>query len=695
MGSWDFKSRGGPSARGGFDSHMLPPSLGRLGWPVIVGTAGHVDHGKTTLVKALTGVDTDRLPEEKAREISIEIGFAPLALPGGHPCSIVDVPGHERFIKNMLAGATGVDVALLVVDAAEGVRPQTREHLDILGLLGVRGGVAALTKTDTVTPNEAARAAEDLAAFLAGTSLAGCPVVSVSARTGEGLAELRRALADVVARVAAGRAEGEGGVPARLAVDRAFLAPGFGTVVTGTVAAGRIAADDTLQVYPSGPLVRVRRLEVHGRQVPEVRAGQRAALNLAGAPKGLELRGRVLASPGSLEAADAAGLRLRLLPGVAPLRDFERVRLHAGTAEILGRVTLLDETEGARKELEPGTEAIVAFETEGSRECAPPLALAPGQPFIIRTYSPPRTVAGGTVAVPNLTAALGGRPRGREARRRAARLVAERAASPTRPRLPGGFGPATLLGAKTDSGRAEGVRLMAGGQYAAEEPFYQAIKAEVARRLREQHEAQPHLASVGREALWSWLEGRDLPPAVWLETLAEDGLIVLDRGRVRLATWTPRRPEGLEAAMRALASALLAGGFSPPSLAGAAANLRAGGILPASRAAGTPAGPETGLLVQALEVLALDGTVVCPTGLAGALAGDPAFHRQVVETARRRLEEHLARRGEITVAEFRDLIGSSRKYALPLLEHFDREKVTQRRGDSRVRHPSRSGEGPE
>ncbi len=658
--------------------------------PVVVGTAGHVDHGKTTLVKALTGVDTDRLPEEKAREISIELGFAPLALSDGTVCGLVDVPGHERFIKNMLAGATGVDVVLLCVDAREGVQPQTIEHLDILGLVGARSGVAALTKIDTIPPEDLTAAAESLSRYLAGTSLAGCPVVPVSARTGEGLDRLRAELASAVASAAAARPAAGTSGPARLPADRVFSSHGFGTVVTGTVASGRIATGQRLQVYPEGPVLRVRRLEVRGEPVPEVVAGERAAVNLAGDLGSLEpevLRGSVLAEPGSLQAATVAGLGLRLLPGSDDLEDLQRVRLHAGTSETLGRVILL----GGRKKLEaPAASARLAGRPERADPVPPdsgladepvvfeaekPLALALGQAFVIRAYSPSRTIGGGTVLAPDLAPVTGEKPRSRAARQAAAALLSQSRPG-DRPPVPGGFAPLAdylrILGGGPPgvASLPEGVRLMAGGQHVADEPFYASVSSEVASRLRQLHEARPHLGSVGREEIWSWLERRGFPPGVWLETLAGDGLLTLAAGRVRLSTWQPRRPADIEAAIPALAEAILAGGFSPPSFAEAAA-----GIPPAAARA-------------ALEALLQDGDLVCFTGAAGTLAGAPLFHRQAIAGARLRLEEHLDRHGEVTVAGFRDLVGSTRKYALPLLEYFDREKVTLRRGDVRVRHPA-------
>ncbi|MCL6581532.1 MAG: selenocysteine-specific translation elongation factor [Firmicutes bacterium] len=594
-----------------------------------MGTAGHVDHGKTTLVKALTGVDTDRLPEERRREISIELGFAPLTLPDGTVASVVDVPGHERFIKNMLAGATGVDVALLVVDVREGVRPQTREHLDILGLLGIGAGVVALTKTDGVPPCEVARVAADLRQALAGTCLDGCPVVPVSAVTGEGLGELRQVLSEAVTRARAARPPASG--PARLAVDRAFTSKGFGVVVTGTVSSGRITLGQHLELYPDRLAVRVRRLEVHGRPVEEVEAGDRAALALSGAPPPATLRGRVLADPGSLDVSRALGLSLTLLPSAGSLRDLERVRLHAGTTEVIGRGVIL----GSR----PEGGLLVAFEAEK------PLALAPGQPFVLRRYSPPSTIGGGRVIAPDLGKATGtARPRGRREREEVARRLATPAPAPRR-----------LADGRTVDAHT-----------------YAEVREVVERTLRDLHRRQPHLPSVGREGVWSALAARGEPPGSWLETLAADGVLRLEGGRVRLAAWRPRLDPELARVMRQVEELLRRRPFCPPSPEEMAAEL----------------GVARGVVARALEVLVLDGAAVAAAGLASVASGGPVFHREAVAEARRLLEDYLRRHGSVTVAAFRDLLGATRKYALPLLDHFDRQRVTQRRGDLRFPHPA-------
>src|SRR5205823_4655909 len=350
---------------------------------VVVGTAGHIDHGKTSLVKALTGIDTDRLPEEKARGITIDLGFAFLEEPGGLTIEIVDVPGHERFVKNMLAGVGGIDLAMLVIAADEGVMPQTREHLAICSLLRIRGGLVALTKTDLVEPDWLELVRDDVATLVRATFLQGAPIVPVSAKTGAGLPELRQALR----RLAESVPERAVDQLARLPIDRVFTVKGFGTVVTGTLAAGRLAVDDRVEVYPKGVEAKVRGLQTHGHPVPEARAGQRTAVNLQGVERAALERGDVLAHAGTLVPAVLVDGTLELLPD-APrgLKTRTRVRFHAGTSEIMARVLLLD-----RAELAPGETAFARFRLEAT------LVALPSDRFVVRSYSPIVTIGGGTL----------------------------------------------------------------------------------------------------------------------------------------------------------------------------------------------------------------------------------------------------------------------------------------------------------
>jgi selenocysteine-specific elongation factor len=345
---------------------------------IIVGTAGHIDHGKTTLVRALTGVDADRLPEEKRRGITIDLGFAELDL-GTVRVGFVDVPGHERFVKNMLAGAHGIDALALVVAADEGVMPQTREHFDISKLLGVRNGLVVITKTDTVDEELIALVRAEVEELVAGSFLDGAPVVAASARSGAGLDELREELRAVAERLPA-RASG---AVARLPVDRAFTMRGFGAVVTGTLVAGEIGEGDEMELLPTAARVRVRGLQVHGRAVARASAGQRTAINLGGVDAASIERGMTLAPAGRLRATQIIDASLEVLPH-APraLRSRARVRVHLGAAEVLARVQIL-ETAG---EIAGGARGFAQLRLES------PVVALPEEHFIIRSYSPQRTI---------------------------------------------------------------------------------------------------------------------------------------------------------------------------------------------------------------------------------------------------------------------------------------------------------------
>ncbi|MGH7309130.1 MAG: selenocysteine-specific translation elongation factor, partial [Candidatus Rokuibacteriota bacterium] len=350
---------------------------------VVVGTAGHIDHGKTALVKALTGTDTDRLPEEKARGITIDLGFAFLDEPDGLTIEIVDVPGHERFVRNMLAGVGGIDVAMLVVAADEGVMPQTREHLAICSLLHIKAGLVVLTKADLAEPDWQELVRDDVATLARGTFLEGAPILAVSARTGEGLPALRTALRRIGAAVPARQADQ---LP-RLPIDRVFTVKGFGTVVTGTLMAGRVTVDDRVEIYPKGLSAKVRGLQTHGRPVTEALAGQRTAVNFQGIERVAVERGDVVGLASTLVASTLVDGTLELLADAPrPLKARDRVRFHAGTSEIMARVLLV-----GRPELVPGERAFARFRLEA------PLVAIPGDRFVVRSYSPIVTIGGGTL----------------------------------------------------------------------------------------------------------------------------------------------------------------------------------------------------------------------------------------------------------------------------------------------------------
>src|SRR3982075_1998427 len=353
---------------------------------VVVGTAGHIDHGKTSLVKALTGTDTDRLPEEKARGITIDLGFAFLEEPDGLTIEVVDVPGHERFIKNMLAGVGGIDLALLVVAADEGVMPQTREHLAIVDLLGIRSGVVALTKRDLVDDDWLELVQADVEETLKSTTLAGVPIVPCSATTGVGLDTLRGVIQELLAK----ERMRPNAAPPRLPIDRVFTVAGFGTVVTGTLIDGELHLGQELEVQPGGMKARVRGLQSHRKKLETIPAGTRTAVNLSGLAVEDLRRGQVLGAPGTLKSTRALDARLRLIGDARPLRHNAELSFHTGAAETLGKLSLLD-----RDELQPGDEAWVQIRLQD------PVAQARSDLFILHLPSPSMTVGGGTVVEPD------------------------------------------------------------------------------------------------------------------------------------------------------------------------------------------------------------------------------------------------------------------------------------------------------
>jgi selenocysteine-specific elongation factor len=627
----------------------------------VVGTAGHVDHGKTTLVRALTGVDTDRLPEERRRGISIDLGFAPLELPDGRAAGVVDVPGHERFIKNMVAGASGIDVCLLVVAADEGVMPQTREHLDIAWLLGVRQAVVALSKVDLVEPEWLDLVQAEVAELLEPTPLRGAPVVAVSARTGQGLDALRHALAEALERAGAHQDRGF----ARLPIDRVFTVPGFGTVATGTLTSGSVAVEDRLELLPAGEVVRVRGLQVHGRPVPRAQAGQRVAVNLAGVPRERVRRGDVLATPGSLAAEVVAGVHLQLLrqPG-EPLVHGQRVHVHTGTAEAVGRVVLLEDDA-----LQPGEAAFAELRLER------PVPLGRGDRFIVRRYSPVTTLGGGVI----LDVGRRHRRRDPEVRKTLAILhqgspeevveaLLAQAGVPVAVRdLARAAGApaadvASLVGALAARGRAVALGEGPSGWAAAPEAWRRLV-TELGDYLRRYHEAHPLRTGVPKEELrQALLPGMDPRAAVAVfDRLVREGAVEVADDRVALPGFAPALPAAWAGAAAAFLAALEAEGLTPP---------------PADELLATVGAPEDpAARAELLAYLEEHGALV--------RAGPFCFARGAAAAAAEAVRVHLRAHGTITVAELRDLLGVTRRHAVPLAEYFDRAHLTRREGDVR------------
>ena len=626
---------------------------------VVVGTAGHIDHGKTALVKALTGIDTDRLPEEKARGITIDLGFAFLEEPPDLTIEIVDVPGHERFVKNMLAGVGGIDLAMLVIAADEGVMPQTREHLAICSLLHIKSGLVALTKADLVEPDWLELVKDDVATLVRGTFLEGAPIQSVSAKTGEGLPELRQALRRLAEAVPE---RGVDQLP-RLPIDRVFTVKGFGTVVTGTLMAGRLAADDRVQVFPKGVEAKIRGLQTHGHPVPEARAGQRTAVNLQGVERAAIERGDVLGLAGTLVPSLLVDGTLELLQDAPrPVKSRTRVRFHAGTSEIMARVLLLD-----RPELEPGQTAFARFRLEA------PLVVLPGDRFVVRSYSPIVTIGGGTLLdvdpprfklkAPTHLAHLKLLQEGSD------EVVLEEhvrhvGASGVRLQTLSGrvpFGPAKLRGV-LDGLVAGGRVLVVDRDWYLHPESFARLRALAVGALEAFHRANPLKPGMSREELRGRAGGADERVfASLLVTLEAEGVVKTERDKVRLAAHKVRLSAEQQRAVDRVEEEFLRAGAAPPSPEEALAH------------AGIRGDEEHELF----QVLVQGGTLV-------RVKESLFFHARALETIQEKLVALLRERKEIGPGDIKDLLAISRKYAIPLLEFFDARRVTVRVGERRA-----------
>ncbi len=631
---------------------------------IILGTAGHIDHGKTTLVKALTGIDTDRLKEEKQRGITIELGFAHLTLPSGIRLGIVDVPGHERFIKNMVAGASGVDLVALVIAADEGVMPQTREHLEICQLLGVKSGVVVITKKDLVDEEWLELVKEDIAEAMKGTFLEGAPMVAVSAVTGEGLSELIKVLDELVAQIPDRPAEG----PFRLPIDRVFVIKGFGTVVTGTAISGRIALGEEVMVYPKGLKTKVRRIQVHGEDRDFGEAGQRTALNLQGIEKEEIERGDVVAHPDVLQPSYILDLDLQYLSSAPrPLVHNTRVRFHIGTSEVLGRVVLF-----GQEKVQPGQRALAQIRLEN------PVACWRGDHFVIRSYSPMVTIGGGVVLDPLA------RRRKRSQRHQLEELKLLRDGEPpeiilyhldrtgvlglTKEKIAlriSIFGQALeeILRVLSNQGKIKRVQVEGKDLYLSSK-IYQRLKEEILLRLKKFHEKFPLRMGLPKEDLRqrlpSGLEARVFEKM--LEELEEKGKIVREKELVRLATHQIVLAEDLERLKHQIEEAFRREGFQPADK---------DEIL--SRFRENPA-----LTMEIFGLLLKEGRLV-------RIKENLVYHADVLEEIKKRVLEFFKTHSEMAVGDFRKLTeGASRKYLIPLLEYLDQAKITIRLGDKRV-----------
>mgnify|MGYP005836725341 FL=1 len=622
----------------------------------VIGTAGHVDHGKSTLVTALTGINPDRLKEEREREMTIDLGFAWLTLPNGEQVSIIDVPGHEDFIKNMLAGIGGIDGALVVVAADEGVMPQTREHVDILSLLRVTSGVVALTKVDLAgDPEWLELVREEIREYLAESSLADAPIIPVSARTGQGIEELLAALQDTLAQTPSRPDRGR----PRLPVDRVFTLAGFGTVVTGTLSDGTLRTGQEVEILPPGLRPRIRGLQTHKQRIDAAVPGSRVAINLVGVDVSQIERGHVVAEPGAYRPTRLFDAHLDLLPGAArALGHNAAVDLFVGASQAVARVRLLD-----RSLLEPGQAAWVQV------QCLSPVVVAAGDRFVIRQASPSATLGGGTVVDPHP---------GRRHRRSRPEVISrletlahgtpEEVLLQTLERLgPGplgalvkasGLAPEAAESALEKLCRSGQVFPLVDGQPAGaliSRGQWAALTGQMRSLLRAYHAQHPLRQGMPREELKSRL---DLEPRVYVDALqraAAEGVIQASEGLVRLAGYEPRFTDDQRRQIDSLLARFARNPYSPPSTTEAEAEVGAD-VLAA--------------LIEQGRLVRLSDTVLLL----------PAAYQAMLEAVTARL-----RRGEsVTVATVRDLFGTSRKYALALLEYLDRERITRRVGDERV-----------
>ena len=633
---------------------------------IIVGTAGHIDHGKSALVRALTGQDPDRLPEEKRRGITIDLGFADLDL-GNVRLGFVDVPGHERFIKNMLAGAHGIDVLALVIAADEGVMPQTREHFDICRLLGVQNGLVVITKKDLVDEEMLPLVEEEARELVTGSFLEDAPVIAVSSRTGDGLEQLRTALSEIAQRIPPRSTD----FIMRLPVDRAFSMKGFGAVVTGTLISGEIAEGDELELLPARLSARVRGIQVHGKPVVKALAGQRTAVNLAGVDVAIIQRGMVLAPLGRLRPTQIIDVNIAVLPTASRgVRTRARVRVHLGAAEVLGRVRLLEDS----AEIAPGKSGLAQLRLE-----APVLALH-GDHFIVRSYSPPATIAGGIVVDP-----LGVKHRGKEVqktRKRLHALMSEDRAE----KLPAfveafagvglkradlaastGWSDAVLSAIELQAQEKRSV-VAAEGVFLTTEDFDRLCRSLLG-ELAAHHKREPLSRGLPRETLREKIFAHAAPEVfrAVITRLENDGAVVSERDTIRAREHRVDLSEKDTQLRDRLQQVYEESALEAPSVEEAMTRV---GVAVSERAYGRKI---LQLLIDSRMILRVEG--------------ETFMHARAIEQLRAKLQHYaMAHEPErlIDVAAFKELAGVTRKYAIPLLEYLDRERVTRRAGDKRI-----------
>ena len=629
---------------------------------LILGTAGHIDHGKTSLVKLLSGVDTDRLPEEKSRGITIELGFASMELPGDIQLGIVDVPGHERFVRAMVAGVGGMDMVMLVIAADEGIMPQTREHLDICRLLGVKQGIIVLTKSDLVDAEWLELVTEEVRDFVAGSFLEGAPIVPVSARLGTGAEQLKEELRRMARSIEQKRNDGA----FRLPVDRAFTVAGFGTVVTGTLLSGQVMVGDEVELLPSGICTKIRGIQAHGSAAETGSAGQRLALNLQGVDNNQAKRGDIVAPRGLYNTTRVADVEITCLKSSPrPLKHRSTLRLHSATYEVTAQVILFD-----KASLEPGESTFAQL------RLASPVLLLNGDPFVLRTTSPSQTVGGGTILDPSP-------PRRRRRSVEALELLesmslgdeAEMVERLVAASLLSGISFKELLWRSGLSAKrleaALSLPLSSGNVVQmVRDPRLFLSRASfinlcdtLYNRLETYLENNPIKDGISREELKTRIPARSDQRFFnqCLQQLESEKKVMAERDLVRLSGRKVETADGNADIQQKLEAELTSSGAEPPTVKELCELLQF---------------PEKPVL-EHLSLLVRQGRAV-------KIKNDLFYAPGPLQLISDTLLKHLQAKGEITPAEFRDITGLSRKFMIPLLEYFDSLKMTVRVGDKRL-----------
>ena len=609
---------------------------------IVIGTAGHIDHGKTWLTKALTGVDTDRLPEEKLREMSIDLGFAPFYLTRDVVASIVDVPGHERFVRNMVAGVTGIDMVLFVIAADDGIMPQTVEHMQILNLLGLKHGIIVLTKIDLVANDWIELVKNEIHNLVEPTFLKDAPIIPVSVVQNKGIEELKSAIQDIVKNIR----PRDTTVIFRLPIDRVFTISGFGTVVTGTLISGKISVGAEVEILPKGKRSRIRGIQVHNEAVQEASAGQRTAINLRDVGKAELTRGNVITVPDMIDSTYRIDAKLSLLKTYKrPLANMTRIRFHTGTSEIMARVKLLD-----KDKLQPDDSAFVQLQLEEKT------AVLRGDRFIIRRYSPQSTMGGGIVLDPYAL----------KHKRFDNKVLADLKVLES-----GNINEIVISKIKTykrtktlkDKFRAEGKNLDVAikaltdegkvkvlGTYLFNNNYYRELVQHILDKIKTHHENNPLMKWIPKDQI-----RKEIPVAgdaldLLLSHVPE---IEFAHDKLRLVGWSPKLDEADLRKKREIEQTFLNAKFSPPTV-------------------------EAEVIAEPIfQALIDDGTLV-------KVGESLFFHKDCLEEAKQKIKNFISERGGATPSELKNLLNTTRKYMIPLLEYLDKIKFTRRKGDSRI-----------